>query len=243
MTESKIDLIAKLLAKAESTTPEEAEALTEHAERLMVKYAIDQAVIDERRAREGKVSEKIIEATVRFTGTYRDALVEMGSNVVWGLGSMRPLSASLSQSSTLFIVGFESDVRQAEVLIRSLHVQALVAMRAWWRENAPRYRFGSDWDRRKARDHFIRGFGHGVYARITQNRQQAVEEAGSGTDLVLVGRRERVDAFVDDMGLRKVTERQRRWDGFAQAHGNLAGREANTGEKGLTNGKVLEASA
>lgn len=241
MTEEKIDLIAKLLAKAESTTPEEAEALTEHAERLMVKYAIDQAVIDERRSREGKASERIVEVKVTFTGTYREALIDMGSNVVWGLGSMRPLTGSVGTRSNLFIVGFESDVAQAEVLIRSLHVQALIAMRAWWKDNAIRYRYGSDWDRRRARDHFIRGFGHGAYIRIESNRLQVIEEAGSGTDLVLVDRKTRVDEHVDGLGLRKATERQKRWDGFAQAHGNLAGREANTGEKGLTHGKVLEA--
>lgn len=34
MSEKKLDLIAQLLAKAERTTPEEAQALTEHAERL-----------------------------------------------------------------------------------------------------------------------------------------------------------------------------------------------------------------
>lgn len=241
MTEEKIDLIAKLLAKAESTTPEEAEALTEHAERLMVKYAIDQAVIDERRSREGKASERIVEVKVTFTGTYREALVDMGSNVVWGLGSMRPLSGAVGTRSNLFIVGFESDVAQAEVLIRSLHVQALIAMRSWWKDNAIRYRYGSDWDRRRARDHFIRGFGHGAYMRIESNRAKVIEEAGSGTDLVLVDRKTRVDEHVDGLNLRKATERQKRWDGFAQAHGNLAGREANTGEKGLTHGKVLEA--
>ena len=243
MTEEKIDLIAKLLAKAESTTPEEAEALTEHAERLMVKYAIDQAVIDERRAREGKSHERITEVKVSFSGTYREALLDMGTNVIWALGSMRPLAASVGNRSVLFIVGFESDVQQAEVLIRSLQVQALVAMRVWWRANAARYRFGSDWDRRRARDHFIRGFGHGAYMRIESNRAKVIVEAGSGTDLVLVDRKTRVDEFVDGMNLRKSTQREKRWDGFAQAHGNLAGREANTGEKGLTHGKVLEAGA
>ena len=70
MSEAKLDLIAKLLAKAEQTTPEEAEALTEHAERLMVKYGIEQARIDERRARLGQTQEEIVKERMLFTGAY-----------------------------------------------------------------------------------------------------------------------------------------------------------------------------
>lgn len=241
MSEKKIDLIAQLLAKAERTTPEEAEALTEHAERLMQKYMIDQAVIDARRARDGKASEKIIEVRIAFTGTYRDAFVDMGASVVYALKQMRVLESKRDRSSVMWIVGFESDVKQAEVLVRSLQVQATVAMKAWWQANAHRYRFGSDWDRRKARDHFIRGFGHGAHRRITENRRTAVEDAGTGTDLVLVDRRVQVDAFVDGMNLRPGREGQTKWDGFAQAHGNQAGRNANTGEREMTRGRALEA--
>jgi len=243
MNESKIDLIAKLLAKAERTTPEEAEALQEAAEKMMVKYAIDQAVIDDRRAREGKTHESIIEVKIAFTGTYREALASMAADVIWALGSMRPLGSNVNNRSIIWIIGFEGDVKQAETLIRSLQVQALIAMRAWWHLNAHRYRYGSDWDRRKARDHFIRGFGHGAHRRISANRRQTIEEAGTGTELVLVDRQAKVDAFVDDMNLRKGREGQVKWDGFAQAHGNLAGREANTGEKNLTQGRALEARA
>ena len=75
MSEKKADLIAKLLAKAESTTPEEAEALREHAYRLMEKYMIDQAVIDARRARDGQASEKIVTRIIEFDGGY--AIIKM----------------------------------------------------------------------------------------------------------------------------------------------------------------------
>src|SRR5690606_28072842 len=132
MNEAKLELITKLLAKAESTTPEEAEALTAHAERLMVKYMIDQATIDARRAREGKSHEQIVTAIIVFEGMYRDSLMEMGSKVVWALGSMRPLRSKMRLQTHLHIVGFESDVRQAETLIRSLHVQCLLALTPWW---------------------------------------------------------------------------------------------------------------
>jgi len=70
VSEAKVELIAKLLAKAERTTPEEAEALTEHAERLMVKYGVEQALLDERRARLGQTREEIVQERMLFTGTY-----------------------------------------------------------------------------------------------------------------------------------------------------------------------------
>ena len=231
MTESKIELIARLLAKAESTTPEEAEALTEHAERLMVKYAIDQAVIDARRAKEGKASESIIEVKIAFEGTYRDALMEMGHCAAMALGQMRTLQSKMGTKTVLWIVGFEGDVKQAETLVRSLHVQALIAQKQWWRENAPAYRFGSDWDRRKARQDFIIGFGHGVYGRISENRRQEVVEAGNGTDLVLRDRQSQVDEFVDGMNLRKGREGNRKQDDRAMHGGHKAGRNARTGER------------
>lgn len=238
-TEKKLDTIAKLLAKAERTTPEEAAALTEHAERLMVKYAIDQARVDERRRLHGKTSESIVEESIRFRGTYNVALGDMAASVVYALGSMRVLESRRQGVTATFVVGYESDVKQALALIRSLEVQAMVAMRAWWHEHAHEYRFGSDWDRRKARDHFIRGFGHGAHHRIAANRLQVVEEAGNGTDLVLVSRRQRVDEHVEGMGLGKARESQTKWDARAQAFGNLAGREAMTGEKDLTQGRAL----
>lgn len=65
----KMDLVARLLAKAEQTTPREAEALTEHAERLMVKHGIDQALIDEKRARRGQATEPIVTEAVLLSGT------------------------------------------------------------------------------------------------------------------------------------------------------------------------------
>lgn len=45
--------IALLLNKAERTTPEEAEALTAAAEKLMLKYGIEQAHIDAKRRAAG----------------------------------------------------------------------------------------------------------------------------------------------------------------------------------------------
>lgn len=239
MSDKKLDLIAQLLAKAESTTPEEAEALTEHAERLMIKYGIEQARIDERRAKLGQASEKIIEARRLFTGTYARDLRDIGIAVAFGLGTLRPLQANLPGVGViLFLVGFESDVRQAETLISSLEVQGMVALRAWWRNNRVYYDGLSESDKRRARGGFLRGFGSGARRRIEANRQTIIEEAGTGTDLVLASRKARVDAVLDARNIRSARAREEA-DQWAYVDGIRAGEEANTGERAMTSGKAL----
>lgn len=92
MSDKKIELIQQLLAKAESTTPEEAEALTEHAERLMVKYGIEQAMLNSKKSE--KDGDKIVQETIDFTGAYRLEWVALGHQVCHGLGSLRTLKST-----------------------------------------------------------------------------------------------------------------------------------------------------
>lgn len=229
MTDAKLDLIAKLLAKAESTTPEEAEALTEHAERLMVKYGIEQAHLDERRGRQGHVREEIVQERVDFKGAYARDMRELGARVALALESVCPLQAEGAGSVLhLYLVGHSSDVQQARTLTASLEIQAMVAMRAWWPHQRDAYRAFSEGDRRRARSGFIRGFAAGASARIAESRRTIVDEAGSGTELVLASRRERVDAAVDRMATRRGRARQGA-DAGAYMHGHRSGLQAHTG--------------
>lgn len=225
--ENKQGLIAKLLAKAESTTPEEAEALTEHAERLMLKYGIERARIDEQRARHGGGHEPIVKERILFAGAYARDLRELGAGVAIALRAVRPLYGS-EREPTLYLVGCASDVKQARVLLASLQVQAMVAMRHWWDAERDRHRWRSESDRRRARSGFIRGFGIGAADRIRESHNAVFEEAGSGAELVLASRRERVDAAVDAM----TTRRARPRDGADPASflsGRISGRQADTG--------------
>lgn len=239
-TDKRLELIAQLLAKAERTTPAEAEALTEHATRLMLKYGIEQARIDERRAKLGQASEAIIEVSLGWEGRYARAMLDLGHAVVLALGTLRPLQSIRERSTRLYIVGFESDVRQAEVLIRSLELQSTVAMRAWWAGRRADYRFASDGGKAQARIGFLRGFAVGVGQRISANRLQEVGEAGTGTDLVLVSRRSRVDEYVDGLGVpNAAADRRKALDVAAAVAGARAGREANTGEREVTMGRAL----
>ena len=232
MSDAKLDLIAKLLAKAESTTPDEAEALTEHAERLMVKYGIEQARIDERRGREGRSREGIVQERIIFTGTYSRDMRELGACVALALGAVHPLHAE-GAGSVLYLVGHDSDVQQVRTLTASLEVQAMVAMRAWWGRHREVYRPFSESDRRRARSGFLRGFAAGAAGRIRESRRAVIDKAGSGTDLVLASRRDRVEAAVDRMATRRGRARQGA-DVGAYRHGHRLGAQAQTGERAMS---------
>ncbi|QBZ73167.1 hypothetical protein SEA_TINSULPHUR_60 [Microbacterium phage TinSulphur] len=243
MSEKKIDLIAQLLAKAESTTPEEAQALLEAASKLMIKYSIDQAVIEERRAKEGKTGEKIVEKRLDFTGAYRGEMLNLCSSVVWGLGTLRAMQYTGGKGKvfSFYLVGFESDVEQAEILIRSLQLQAMVAVRNWWKEHKEGLSYLSNYDQEKKRRSFVHGFGSGAGSRIAEGRRQAVQESSTGTELVLVSRKAKVDEHMDGIATRKGRSRNATGQDAAAGHGYRAGREANTGERSMTQGRGIEA--
>lgn len=238
--QAKIDLIAKLLAKAESTTPEEAEALTEHAERLMVKYMIDQATIAERRSKQGgHTEEKIVEEMMEFRGVYRDELLRMAALVANALGPVRCMSMGRGTRQYIWLVGFESDVAQAKLLISSLHIQSAVAVRAWWAEHKAEYSLQTPYDQEKARRSFVHGFGSGASARIRDSRQTIVKGAGTGTELVLLDRSAKVDEYYNAKNLRAARARTATGGGFAAVAGREAGLKANTGGREMTQGRAI----
>lgn len=245
MSDKKIDLIAQMLAKAESTTPEEAEALMEHAARLMKKYMIDQAVIDERRAKAGKSSEKIVEEPLHFTGAYRGEMLHLCNSVVFGLGNLRGMQNTAGNNGKVFtfwLVGFESDVAQAKLLINSLQVQAAVAVRAWWKLHKATYSLESSYNQEKARRSFVHGFGTGAGMRIREGALQTVQESAKGTEIVLVSRKARVDDHMDEKaGLKAARRRNATGTDSAAGHGYAAGKQANTGSKSVSQGRGIEA--
>lgn len=232
MSDKKIELIQQLLAKAESTTPEEAEALTEHAERLMVKYGIEQAMLDSKKSE--KDGDKIVQETIDFTGAYRLEWISLGHQVCFGLGSLRTLRSTYKNKwARLYIIGYSSDVARAKMLIESLQAQCQVAIGAWWKTNKFEYLSAPSYDQEAARRSFAKGFGLGAGKRIRDNRLQVVEEQGSGTELVLVSRDQRVQEHFDSIAKGRSRVRGGKGSALAQGYGFQAGQNANTGEKGV----------
>lgn len=234
MSEKKIELIAQLLAKAESTTPEEAEALTEHATRLMTKYMIDQATIDAKRARAGHAQEEIIRASEQMSGSYQKPMLDLWVTVGEAFGPIRFLKSNGKNYINLHIVGFESDVAQFRVLGKSLEVQCAVAMRSWWQENKASYDHLSTQGKWEARSAFITGFARGAARRMAESKRQVVSEAGPGTEIMLADRSTAVEEFFNGVPARKGRASRGYYDGEASGAGYRAGQQAHTGESGVT---------
>lgn len=242
MSDKKAELIAQMLAKAERTTPEEAEALMAAAAKLMAKHMIDQATIDAKRNKAGQPTEKIVTKKVFFKGAYRLEWLSLGHNVARGMGTVKTLQSTYSNTeATLWVIGFESDVDQAIQLVNSLRVQAQVAVKQFWSGVASGYQGYSRYDQEAVRRSFAEGFGRGAGDRIWDNRQTVIEESGAGTELMLVDRTIKVEAYVDSMTKGKSRARGGKGSWEARAAGKEAGRNAATGEKGLTGGRGIGA--
>lgn len=232
------DRIVKLLKKAESTlSPEEAEALTAKATQLMVKYGIDRARVEEMR-RDGK-TEPIIEGEViPLEGIYRVALRQLGAHVCFGLGTLRHVFYTRANKIGFVFIGYESDVRQAELLFRSLQLQAFVAMTRWWRDNLDRPYLNAS-QAYQARRSFLLGYGSGVRARLDRARRATLVEEktsrGTGAELVLARRADVVQSWVNErLGDVKNVNSRMKSSVYDMADGYREGERANTGEESVT---------
>jgi hypothetical protein len=242
------DRIALLLAKAESTTPEEAEALTEHAERLMLRHGIEQVRIDAARSGMDRTAEEIVERDVAsFTGGYARAMLQIGVDVALAFGAIKCIQrrSRVDSGRRLVLLGYERDVEQARTLITSLVLQARVAVdSAARREAKDPY---SDWawlspaGRFAWRKSFLIGFGEGAAARLAETRRRVVveeETAAPGTAVALVNRQQAVEKHFADLGLRRGRS-VRVGDGYHDGH--RAGRQANVGATAVGGTRALGA--
>lgn len=237
------DKVAALLAKAESTTAEEAEALTEQAMKIMTKYSIERTLLDVRRAARGEKLEQIIKWTFEFTGTYHRGLLYTFNDISTSLG----LQASFRRGthwSSLTIYGFESDVEQAKLLITSLQLQLAAALTSWWKTYDEK-RWLTAMEKFKARRTFMFAFGRGVERRLRASRRAAVQEAESespGTALVLRDRSRQLADYYATLGVKGVKIQQPITDYDAYTEGYRSGQSADTGDKQVGN-KRLEIEA
>lgn len=240
------ELIAQLLKKAETTTPEEAEALTAKAEQLMLKYGIDRVMLA---ARGTDVKERIEKLHIPLTGIYAMAYMSMLNAIAKAYGgeNVEAYYTQWKQSDVTFtIVGFESDVSQLKVLLASLQLQAVVALNAWAKGGGIQ-----DWmkpmQKFKNRRQFLKSFGYGAAERIRRARTRVVKDAESttpGAELVLRDRALAVKDFmkVNMPKLKTSKSREKAGSYDASSAGREAGRKANTGESQVSAGKrALEA--
>lgn len=227
--ESTNDKIAKLLAKAERTdNAHEAEAYSKMAERLMLKWGIEEAVIRSRMD-DGAKPEKVVTKGIVFPKLFIKARMSVAVAVIKGMGSMK----CYVSGTTLMIMGFESDVDRALTLIPSVLIQADNAQSSWWHTYDIKHEMKES-ERFRARRQFLFSFAYTVQERLKAMRVEEVTAAGPGTDIVLYDRSKLVDEQFNKMTLRKG--RNVKGSNHGAAEGRSAGQRASLDGKGLGGG-------
>jgi hypothetical protein len=165
--------IEKLLRLAESSNPHEAELATKKAEALMVQWGIEAAELDAK----GEISEKVVEIHRYYTTNSR-AWAPFVHSVCVGLGNLKALKLKMGGSKVrMYLIGHESDVDRAQMLLNSLEIQAERALAAWW-SAYPDKAWIPQGQWYKAKHQFLMSFGEEVRRPLAEPREP---EPTSGT--------------------------------------------------------------
>jgi hypothetical protein len=235
-----IDKVLKLLAKAESTTEAEAEALVAKAHHLMVQAEIDEAMLAA--ARGDRTDDEIIEKSIMFKGSYAEAQRQLFFAIgdASGFKNIQFNQSAVRRRGTW--IGFRSDLERTEVLLTSLLIQQQRAATTYAKDNVPDYATGREKFLAK-RSHMI-GFARGVKERMRKERQAATKAAAaarpeaptvgtesSSVELVLLSKRQRVDGWYDEkyghLKSARATSMVGSWS--AGDAGHAAGKNADVG--------------
>lgn len=231
--------VATLLQKAEDFRRHgedgSADAALELAETIMLKYSLDAAIVAAR-STNASAPEEIKTLTVQFTGIYRVALSVQFDQLVRAFSTtVRSFITKTERTELLYLVGYDSDIRQLHTLITSLQLQAIAHLNNWWKTYELRDRLPG-MAGYKTRRQFVSSFVRGATDRIELARKTALASSEPGTELVLRDRRHLVDEFVSAKW--NLTTKRTRMDGGnadAAAAGRAAGRRANTGDTPVGN--------
>lgn len=231
--ESVLARIERVLASAEDFRRHgedgSADAALARAEAMMLRYAVDAALLAQRDA--AREREEFDELVTDFTGIYRHIFLLGASELLGALGTIvvfQDHRVGGERISRLRVVGHASDVQHARVLGASIQTQCLAALERWWRtagQNGPL----TPMERFKNRREFIYRF----YVAAAERVKRALGElrAEPGTDVVLRSRfddaRRYVNALYDLVNQRTSWRRGGR---DAADAGRSAGERAVTGE-------------
>lgn len=250
------DKISKLLRKAESTTPEEADLLIAKAQELMRQYAISEAMLD---AARGIERDEIVQEEFIYVGIMRKELGLLGWRVLVANNCKGVLTTWMTrevngkmykQTHVYTATGFKTDVDRARMLDASLQVQAASAMASWWKTKDSSWM--SKTQTHRERQQFLYGYATAVGARlaaankagkaaaIKDESDRTGADATTSVEMVLASRTDRVNDWYDKKyGKTLRSVRMSYGGGSAGAHsaGSEAGRNANIGQTGVDRGQ------
>ena len=253
--ESYAEKIQKLLRKAESTTPEEAEMLTAKAQELMEKYAISELMLQQA-AKKGV--DEIVREEFVLSGSYRVALGQSTFHILSNCRLRASYTENLprvvdgktrKQTYIIFSHGYQSDQRRARLLDTSIQVQAARALGTWWKNNQ-QYYVGQDRQGFLARRQFLFSFADGLYYKLREatrvGREQAEKEEAMRRQvaetkvkdevaLVLKSRSDLINAWMEQHHPTRAARNrpQKGGDYAASTAGFAAGQNADVGQPGL----------
>lgn len=182
--------IAKLLAKAESTTyQEEADSLFAKAQALMTEHSITASMIADAG---GAAADILGDGAIHFTGIFQKVTMRLAFNVAannnvkcvyreltdYERNSKGKQVRKNSVKVTMF--GFSSDIANVELLVNSLQLQCAQAMQRWAKDDPIFALASTPMEKFKEKREFIIGFSLEINDRMKKARiegQRAAAEA------------------------------------------------------------------
>lgn len=197
MSDKRMDKIIALLKQAEGTNhPEEAKTFTAKAQALMTEWEIDEAQLAERAAKNGGPVELPADHKVWIPySPYQTSHIQVwlqayeaqGCKAVWLSNSYNPEVPS-QKGGWLHVFGFQSSITIGSMLGASLAIQAETEFRT----DGVQYRMFAQTShpghRIKWKNSFLLGYAAGVGKQLADAKAAAMREAGTGAELVFVGR-------------------------------------------------------
>lgn len=247
--ERMIEKVMRLLAKAESTTPEEAELLVAKATELMIREEIDQAMLA---SAQGRIVDEIIEKKITFKGSYADAQRDLFFAVGRAHGFKLLQSWAPGSQKAGAWIGFKHDLEQTEVLLTSLLIQQARAATGYFKAN-PCESWMTAFDKFAAKRSHMMGFATGVQSIISERRRQTIktvtdervaacpDDSTSSVALVLQSKDDQVKDWYDKRygNLKSGRARRLAGNGDATSAGHRAGRSADLGSNRIGARKAL----
>lgn len=228
------------IAADERAPQAERDAALNRAMELMARHGVTEMMLATRR---GQATDTIIKKRIEIDNPYSFEKKELAAAIGNALNCRHMFSHYRSNVSSITFVGFRSDIERVELLYTSLLLQAV---------NAVRHEHPGGWasasETRQYRKSFLVGFAERIHVRLWRQEREARakydrEHAGDGdgqpsTELVLVGRKDRVEAaYQADFGNLKKAKNNRRVDYYAHRSGRQAGDKADLGGgTGVTTG-------
>jgi hypothetical protein len=227
MTDSMLDRVRKLLAKAEdpACTPEEAAALNDKAAELIAKYGVDRALLAASAPESDPVGDRVVSVPAPYA-LDKTALLATVARAMRCRTVRRKEFGPGGSFYDMHLFGFGSDLERAELLYTSLLVQASYGLAA---------ALVPEWESVAAfRRSWLAGFTHAVGYRLHEAERRAAASASAVADgpsvaLVLADRGRLVDRRVADAYPQLRSSAPRRLMGSGHAGGYAAGQRADLG--------------